>query len=170
MTLSLAQKTAFVAVLTAFVAQPAHAQSVRVLGEHNAWSAYETTESTNRICFVLSRPTATEPATVTAEDAYVYITHRPALDIRSEINLVAGYQFATDSEATLSVGDQQFALLTQDDAAWLADPSQAQTATQAIRAGATMTITGTTPDGQTVTQTFSLSGATAASTDIDEAC
>ena len=156
MTLSLAQKTAFVAVLTAFVAQPAHAQSVRVLGEHNAWSAYETTESTNRICFVLSRPTATEPATVTAEDAYFYITHRPALDIRSEINLV--------------VGDQQFALLTQDDAAWLAAPSQAQTATQAIRAGATMTITGTTPDGQTVTQTFSLSGATAASTDIDEAC
>lgn len=149
---------------------PATAQSVRVLGEHNAWSAYATTESEGQICFVLSRPSSTEPSAGASGDAYFYITHRPAESIRSEINLVAGYQFAPDSTATLSVGGQSFDLFTQDDAAWLADPSQSGAAVQAIRAGSTMVIEGTNAAGQTVRQTFSLSGATAATGDIDGAC
>lgn len=149
---------------------PAAAQSVRVLGEHNAWSAYATTESEGQICFVLSRPTSTEPGAAVSGDAYFYITHRPAQNIRSEINLVAGYQFAPDAAATLSVGGQNFALFTQDDAAWLADPSQSGAAVQAIRGGSTMTIEGTSLAGQTVRQTFSLSGATAATGAMDGAC
>ena len=151
-------------------AMPASAQSVRVLGEHNAWSAYATTESEGQVCFVLSRPNSTEPSTGASEDAYFYITHRPAQAIRSEINFVAGYQFAADSTATLSVGGQSFDLFTQADAAWLADPSQSGAAVQAIRAGSSMVIEGTSLAGQAVRQTFSLSGATAATGDIDGAC
>lgn len=158
------------AIVACLPALPAAAQSVRVLGEHNAWSAYATTESEGRICFVLSRPTSTEPAISGLGEAYFYITHRPAQSIRSEINIVAGYQFAADSVATLSVGGQNFNLFTQDDAAWLADPSQAGAAVQAIRAGSTMTVTGTALSGETVRQTFSLSGATAATGNIDSAC
>lgn len=151
-------------------AMPAAAQSVRILGEHNAWSAYATTESEGRICFVLARPTSTEPGSAGSGDAYFYITHRPAQNIRSEINLVAGYEFAPDSTATLSVGGQSFALFTQNDAAWLAEPGQSGAAVQAIRAGSTMVVEGTSLAGQTVRQTFSLSGATAATGDIDGAC
>ena len=49
------------AIVTGACLSPALGQSVRILGEHNAWSAYATTESAGQICFVLSRPTATEP-------------------------------------------------------------------------------------------------------------
>lgn len=149
---------------------PAQAQSVRILGDHNAWSAYATTESAGRICFVLSRPTATDPVPEGFTEAYFYITHRPTEGVRSEINVVAGYEFAPDSQATLSVGGQNFALFTAGDAAWLADPGQAAAATQAIRAGSSMTIQGTSQRGILVRQTFSLSGATAASRSIDAEC
>ena len=158
------------AIAAGLLATPATAQSVRVLGEHNAWSAYATTESEGRICFVLSRPTATEPASSGTGGAYFYITHRPAQAIRSEINLVAGYQFAAGSVATLSVGGQGFELYTEGDAAWLADPGEAGAAVQAIRAGSSMVIEGTAASGETVRQRFSLSGATAATTDINGAC
>lgn len=149
---------------------PALGQSVRILGEHNAWSAYATPEGAGQICFVLSRPTATDPAPAGYGDAYLYITHRPAQGIRSEINLVAGYQFAPGSTATLAVGGQDFALFTENDAAWLSDPAQSGAAVQAIRAGSTLTVTGTSVDGQSVQQTFSLSGATAAGRAADDAC
>jgi acetyl-CoA acetyltransferase len=43
-------------------------------------------------------------------------------------------------------------------------------AAQAIRAGSTMTVEGTTERGIKVRQVFSLSGATAASRSIDAAC
>ncbi|MCD7058367.1 invasion associated locus B family protein [Pelagibacterium xiamenense] len=148
----------------------AAAQSVRVLGDHNAWSAYATTESAGQICFILARPSSTEPTPEGYTEGYFYITHRPSAGIRSEINLVAGYDFAPDSQAVMRVGGQEFPMFTQADAAWLADPSQTQAATAAIRAGSTMTVEGTSLRGIKVTQTFSLSGATAASREIDNAC
>jgi hypothetical protein len=158
------------AIATGPVMSPALGQSVRILGEHNAWSAYATTENAGQICFVLSRPTATEPVPAEFADAYFYITHRPAQGIRSEINLVAGYQFAPESFATLTVGSQSFELFTEGDAAWMADPAQSANAVQAIRAGSIMSVTGTSADGQSVRQTFSLSGATAAGRSMDGAC
>ncbi|WP_421952800.1 invasion associated locus B family protein [Pelagibacterium sp.] len=158
------------AIVSGALLSPALGQSVRILGEHNAWSAYATTESAGQICFVLSRPTATEPIPAGFTEAYFYITHRPAQAIRSEINLVAGYQFAPGSTATLTVGSQSFELFTQGDAAWMADPAQSGNAVQAIRAGSTMSVTGTSADGQSVRQSFSLSGATAAGRSMDGAC
>src|SRR5690554_5125758 len=101
------------AVLVAVIGQPAAAQSVRVLGEHSAWSAYATTQSSDQICFVLSRPTATEPQPAGFSGGYFYITHRPGQGVRSEINVVAGYGFAPGTEARLTVGTQAFALFTQ---------------------------------------------------------
>src|SRR5688572_14333973 len=86
----------------------ANAQSVRILGDHNAWSAYATTESAGKICFVLSRPSGTEPMPEGYSEGYFYITHRPSEGIRSEINVVAGYEFAPDSTAILRVGGQSF--------------------------------------------------------------
>lgn len=153
----------------AVTAVPAMAQSVRVLSEHNAWTAYSTTQSTGQICFVLSRPTTTEPQAA-ASEGYFYITHRPDQDVRSEINVVMGYALDAQGTATLSVGGQSFALYTQDDAAWLADTSQSGSALQAIRGGSTMVVEGTSADGTTVRQTFSLSGATAATNAIDAEC
>lgn len=152
------------------VATSASAQSVRVLGEHNAWSAYSTTESAGQICFVMSRPSSTEPLPAGFSQAYFYITHRPAQNIRSEINLVAGFEFMPDSVATLSIGSQTYDLFTEGDSAWLADPSQTNAVVAAIRAGSTMSISGTALSGQTVRQSFSLSGATAATRAIDAAC
>lgn len=157
------------ATALAATALPAMAQSVRVLSEHNAWTAYATTENSGQICFVLSRPTATEPD-AGATEAYFYITHRPDRGVRSEINIVTGYGFDAQGTASLIVGSQSFELYTQDDAAWLADTSQASSAIQAIRGGSTMVVEGTRADGSTVRQTFSLSGATAATNAIDGTC
>ncbi|MBN15445.1 MAG: hypothetical protein CMJ15_09540 [Pelagibacterium sp.] len=161
---------ALAAIVTGVWLSPAVGQSVRILGEHNAWTAYATAESAGQICFVLSRPTSTEPIPAGFTEAYFYITHRPAQGIRSEINLVSGYQFAPESSATLTAGSQDFELFTEGDAAWMADPSQSANAVQAIRAGSTMSVTGTSADGQSIRQTFSLSGATAAGRSMDEAC
>lgn len=156
--------------LTVALTAPAFGQSVRILGDHNRWSAYATTESAGRICFALSIPTSVEPRPDGYTEAHFYITHRPAEGVRTEVNLVAGYNFAPDTPAVLSVGGQSFSLFTRGDAAWLADPSQTDEAVRAIRAGSTMTIEGTSDRGIKIRQVFSLSGATAASRSIDAAC
>lgn len=144
------------------------AQSVRLIGDYRDWSAYSTSEGAGSLCFAMSRPTGTEPAPDGLTDAYVYLTNRPGEGIRNEFNLVAGFAFAPDQPASLNVSGQTFELFTEKDAAWLRDPAQGDSLAGAIRAGSTLVIDGTTDHGIKVTQTYSLSGATAASKAIQD--
>lgn len=146
------------------------AQSVQVLGDFNDWHAYTSTASGSKTCFVMSEPTSVDPKPDGYAKGYLYLTHRPAENIRDEFNFVAGYTFAQDATPTVSVGSQSFDLFTQNDAAWLQDPGQNGTLAGLMRAGSTLTILGTTDKGIKVKSTFSLSGVTAASRAIDSAC
>ena len=158
-----------VAALAALLALvgAADAQSVRLIGDYRDWSAYSASEGAGALCFAMSKPTEVSPTPDGYTAAYLYLTNRPGEGIRNEFNLVAGFNFAPDQPATLSVGGQTFELFTENDAAWLLDPSLGDSLAGAMRAGSTLTIDGTSDRGIKVTQIFSLSGATAASRAIE---
>jgi hypothetical protein len=151
------------ALFAALLATPATAQSVQALGEFRDWAAYSAAEGTGQVCFAMSKPTDVAPAVDGYTQAYLYLTNRPSEGVANELNLVAGFDFAPDQPATLTVGGRSFDLFTQKDAAWLLDASQSDNLAAALRAGSTVVIEGTTDKGILVSQTFSLSGATAAS-------
>lgn len=157
------RRLALPALYTILAAAPVAAQSVQALGDFRDWSAYSASDGTGRVCFALSKPKSVEPAVDGYGQAYLYLTNRPGEGVANEINLVAGFTFAPDQPATLTVGSASFELFTQQDAAWLLDASQADNLAGAIRAGATLAVAGTSEKGILVTETFSLSGATAAS-------
>jgi hypothetical protein len=154
-------------IVALFPAAPALAQSVKLLGEFRDWASYTATESTGPVCFALSRPIEVTPSPDGFTGAWLYITNRPSEGVRNELNLVAGYTFAPDTPATASVGSTVFELFTDKDAAWLLDPTQADNLAGALRAGSTVVFDGTSDQGIRVTQSFSLSGATAASRAIE---
>jgi len=146
------------------------AQQVRMLGEHRAWSSYAANDATGPVCFAMTKPESVTPTPDGYSQAYVYITNRPSENVTTEFNLVAGFAFQPDSKATVSVGGQTFNLFTQNDAAWLDDAGQSAELASAIRAGSSMVIEGTTAAGIKVTQSYSLSGATAAQQSIGSGC
>lgn len=148
----------------------AYAQSAQELGVFRDWSAYTATESTGNICFALSKPTEVSPIPDGYTEAYLYLTHRPAEGVTNEFNLVAGFTFAADTPATMTISGQTFDLFTENDAAWLLDPSRGDTVAGTMRAGTTLVIEGTSDKGIKIRETFSLSGATAASRAIDGKC
>ncbi|MFP9139397.1 invasion associated locus B family protein [Devosia sp. XGJD_8] len=165
-------KTVPVLILAASLALTAgaSAQQVRLLGEHRAWSSYAATDASGNVCFAMTKPESVTPEPDGYSQAYIYITSRPAENVSSEFNLVAGFAFQPDSMATVNVGGQVFNLFTQNDAAWLDDTSQSDALASAIRAGSSMVVEGTTAAGIKVTQSYSLSGATAAQQSISAEC
>ncbi len=82
---------------------PAAAQSARVLGDFRDWSSYAADDGSGTICFAMTKPKSSDPAAEVTGEAYVYITDRPAEDVASEFNVVAGYTFQTGSFARVSV-------------------------------------------------------------------
>lgn len=159
---------AFFACLLATTA--ASAQSVRLLGDFRDWSAYSATGGAGNICFALSKPLEVAPQPDGFTAAYLYLTNRPAESVKNEFNLVAGFTFAPDTPATITISGETFDLFTEADAAWLLDPGRAEDLAGEMRAGATLIVEGTSDKGIRVRETFSLSGATAASRAIDGEC
>jgi hypothetical protein len=158
------------AALIVFSAGAASAQSVTLIGTFKDWAAYSASEGAGAVCFAMSKPSDSSPSPDGYTQAYLYLTHRPSENISNELNLVAGFEFAPDQPATLVVGDKSFDLFTQKDSAWLLDASQTDNLAGAMRAGQSVVIQGTTDKGILVAETFSLSGATAASKAIDSGC
>lgn len=157
-------------VFVALGALPAAAQSVRLIGDYRDWSAYSATEGAGAICFAMSLPKEVTPTPEGFTQAYLYLTNRPAEGVASEFNLVAGFPFQPGATATATVGGQVFDLFTENDAAWLMDPTKSASLASAIRAGSTLTVDGVSAAGVAVTAIFSLSGATAASRAIEGGC
>jgi len=148
----------------------ASAQQVRLLGEHRAWSSYAANDATGPVCFAMTKPESVAPTPDGYSQAYLYLTNRPAENVETEFSLVAGFAFQPDSMAIVNVGGQVFNLFTQNDGAWLDDAGQTAALASAIRAGSSMTVEGTTAAGIKVTQSYSLSGATAAQQSIGSGC
>ena len=158
-------------VAAALLSGAALAQSVKQLGgTSHDWSAYSASDSNGAICFAVSKPTEVSPSPEGYTQAYLYLTHRPAEHVTNEVNLVAGFMLATDQPATLTIAGQDFPLFTQNDAAWLVDPTQSDSLAGAMRAGTSVVIAATSDKGIKITETFSLAGATAASKAIDTGC
>jgi hypothetical protein len=158
---------AIATVLVPALSGGAMAQSVKLLGEFRDWTAYTATESTGPVCFALSKPTEVSPSPDEFTEAWLYLTNRPSESVRNELNLVAGFIFAPDTPATATISGQTFELFTDKDAAWLLDPNQNDNLAGALRAGSTVVIEGTSDKGIRIVETFSLSGATAASRAIE---
>jgi hypothetical protein len=158
------------AVLILAAMGSAQAQAVRELGVFRDWASYAAAEGAGELCFALSKPVDVSPRPDGFTDAFLYITHRPAESVTNEFNLVAGFTFAPDTPATVSVAGETYQLFTENDAAWLDDAAQSDALASVIRAGTTLVVEGTSDKGIKITETFSLSGATAASKAIDGEC
>ena len=158
------------AALIMLSAGAASAQSVTLIGTFKDWAAYSASEGAGAVCFAMSKPSDVSPSPDGYTQAYLYLTHRPSENVSNELNLVAGFEFAPDQPATLTVGGKSFDLFTQKDAAWLLDTSQNDSLAGALRSGNSVVVQGTSAKGILISETFSLSGATAASRAIDSGC
>jgi len=170
MTVRLAAALSLAVAATLALTGLATAQSVSLIGTFKDWAAYSASEGAGAVCFAMAKPSEVTPAPDGYTQAYLYLTHRPAENVANELNLVAGFQFAPDQPATLTVGGKSFDLFTQHDAAWLLDATQNDNLAGALRSGSSVVVEGTTDKGILVNETFSLSGATAASRAINSGC
>ncbi|WP_366653828.1 invasion associated locus B family protein [Fodinicurvata sp. EGI_FJ10296] len=148
----------------------AQAQDVSYINTHRDWHAFQTTENGNRVCYIASQPTDEEGDYSQRGDVYVLVTHRPYQDSRNEISFITGYTYQSDSEVTVSVGDETFTLFTHQDTAWAYDAETDTRLVDAMRAGLNMVVRGRSSRGTLTTDTYSLLGFTAALEEIDRAC
>jgi hypothetical protein len=142
----------------AAASRTAAAGGANLLGTFGDWSAYRGASGDNRVCFVLSQPTARAPKGLNRDPAYLYISFRPAAGIRNEVALITGYTMKEGAQPVASIGDASFGLVSTEGKAWLQNAAEESQFVQLARAGSSLAISGTSARGNKLTDTYSLKG------------
>jgi Invasion associated locus B (IalB) protein len=143
-----------------------------LLGQYGDWGAYTASPGGTKICFALSKPKSskTEPVGRKRDQSYMFVSTRPAENVRNEVSVSIGYPFKTTSDATAEVGSAKFAMYTQNDGAWIKNMAEEARLVDAMRKAVDLTVKGTSGRGTQSVDQYSLKGLPQALDRIAQEC
>jgi invasion protein IalB len=156
----------------ATAAAPAGEAQPTLLGQYGDWGAYTATPGSARVCFALAKPktSKTEPAGRKRDPTYIFVSTRPAENVRNEVSVIIGYPFKTSSDATAEIGPTKFTMYTRNDGAWIQNVVEEARMIDAMRKGTDVTVKGTSGRGTASTDQYSLKGLAQALDKIEQEC
>jgi len=159
-------------------AAPALAQAaVERVAAHSDWAVFLAGDP--KECYIVSQPTASQarrdgqPVEVNRGDIRLFVRFNPGESVSNEVSFTGGYPFREGEAVRVEVGSERFDLTPgPGDASGWAWPRPEDDARMvaAMRKGSTATITGVSSRGTTTTDTFSLTGFTAAINEAESRC
>lgn len=157
-----ATRAALIAATLGLGPLPAAAATATPLGQYGSWNAAAFGQGEARSCYILATPTSAAPETLRHGEVYFFVKESETPQ-RTEASLQAGYEFATGSEVTVTIGDDTFRMITQGSHAWLRRVEREPELLAAMRAGRVMELEARSGRGNETRYAFSHAGVTAAS-------
>ncbi len=148
----------------------AGAAEVENLGTFRYWTAWKGEDSNGVICYISSQPQKAEPTNVNRDPIHFLVINRKGLGTTNEVQTLVGYPLATDSTPQVTVDGKAYDMVVEGSAAWLASASDEGAFVAAMKAGSEMIVKGRSQRGTNTTDTYSLSGVTAALNKINQDC
>ena len=133
-----------------------------LLASYSDWNVYTAQSGRSKICYALSQPKDRLPKNLNRDPAYLFVSFRPAENVKNEVALVLGFTTKENSPAEAAIGASSFDLLTKASNAWLKNPAEESQAITAMARGASMTVKTQSARGNSLTDQYSLSGFTQA--------
>jgi len=127
------------------------------LGTFGEWGAYAT-QGKSKTCYALAQPKSREPKSVKRNPAYIFISTRPAENVKSEISFIMGFPMKDGAEAQAEVGEATFSLIAKGANAWVKNPAEEGHLIEAMKKGSKLTVKATSTKSKMTTDTYSLSG------------
>ncbi|GEO85708.1 MULTISPECIES: invasion associated locus B family protein [Alphaproteobacteria] len=140
----------------------AAAQSPTRIEQFKAWGAYSYKSNGGNVCYVLSVPTAKEPASVNHGDIFFIVSQRPGQNISYEPQAMMGYALKEGSKVNVTIDAKSFAMFVKDSSAWVENAAEEPALVAAMKGGTNMSVKATSARGTATSYTYSLSGISAA--------
>ena len=160
----------------ALAAAPTYAQEIKQLGTFKAWTAWTGSDANGAMCYISASPDDWSPKEVNGSPVrrspiHFLVINRKGLGTKNEVQTQVGYPFhPTNATVTATVDGKTFPMVTEGEAAWLAVEADEATFVEALKAGTKLTVNGTSQKGNKMSDSYSLSGVTAALGEINKAC
>jgi hypothetical protein len=124
----------------------------------NDWGVYTAQTGRSKICYALSQPKDRLPKNLSRDPAYLFVSFRPAENVRNEVALVLGFAARENGPAEAAIGSASYALLTKASNAWLKNPAEEGQAIGTMARASSVTVKAQSARGNQLTDRYSLSG------------
>ena len=135
---------------------PSKPQHIQTFG---TWGVF-TTAGKAKTCYILAQPKERLPASVKRDAGYVFISTRPAENVRSELSFTVGYEVKADAkpEPKLEVGPENFPLVASGSNLWLKNAADNGAVLDKLRRGSKMVVKATSQRGNQTSDAYPLVG------------
>lgn len=134
------------------------------------WQAFSSQQGRSKICYALSKAESRSPANLKDVEGLLFISSRPAENVRNEISLVMNFDLKEDVEHQAIIGSERFALVAKGQNIWLKNPAEEGRMLDALRKGAGLEIKGTSKRGNSTSDKYSLAGISQVVKRAEDAC
>lgn len=151
-------------------AAPAGQGQAAELGTFGEWTVYESPQGRSKVCYILTKPKERVPKTLTRDPGFLFITARPAEQVRNEVSFVLGFAARETTPGEAVIGATKFALAPKGKSAWIANAAEENGFIEAARRGQSLNVTVTSGRGNASTDRYSLAGLSQALERMRRAC
>ncbi len=147
----------------------AFANTPRSTGKYKNWESFVAETEKGKICFAQTLPTKRAPAAVKRDKSKLFVTFRPAEDVRDEVSLTSGHDYKTSSVIATS-GKRRYSFFSQKDFAWLLDDQEEKKFIKLMKKATSVIVKARTVKGAETTDHYSMMGFTKAYNTAKKSC
>ena len=145
-------------------------ENLKSVGKYKDWESFILLKEGNKICFAQSIPVIRAPKKLKRDPSRIFVSFRPAENIKNEISVTNGYEFKLKSPVTAKSGKKSYDLFSKGRFAWVVDNDDESKLIVMMKKASRLMIIGNTDKGDQTTDHYSMMGFTKAYNTAKKSC
>jgi len=145
-------------------------EDLKSLGKFKDWQSFVLVKEGVKTCFAQSIPVVKAPKKFKRDSSRLFISFRPAENIKDEISVTNGYEFKLKAPVSAKSGKKKYDLFSKGRFAWVVDNKDEVKLISTMKKASRLMIIGNSEKGTETTDHYSMMGFTKAYNSAKKSC
>ena len=164
-------KKTLLIIIFSFIFSSVNAEEdLKSLGKYKDWQSFILLKEGVKTCFAQSIPVVKAPKKFKRDASRLFISFRPAENIKNEISVTNGYEFKLKAPVSAKSGKKKYDLFSKGRFAWVVDDKDEIKLITTMKKASRLMIVGNSEKGTETTDHYSMMGFTKAYNSAKKSC
>ena len=145
-------------------------ENLKSIGKYKDWESFILSNEGNKICYAQSIPIIRAPKKLKRDPSRLFVSFRPAENIKNEISVTNGYEFKLKAPVEAKSGKKTYDLFSKGRFAWVVDNEDEKKLIGTMKKASRLMIIGNSDKGEQTTDHYSMMGFTKAYNTAKKSC
>ena len=145
-------------------------ENLKSVGKFKDWESFVLSKDGNKTCFAQSVPVVRAPKKLKRDPSRLFISFRPAENIKNEVSVTNGYEFKLKTLVAEKSGKKSYDLFSKGRFAWVVNSKDESKLIVTMKKASRLMIIGMTKKDDQTTDHYSMMGFTKAYNTAKKSC